>query len=205
MYTAIVIDDHPAIRIAVRSILESSERFKVVGEAEDGPAGLDLIRQLRPDLAIADLELPKLSGLQLAERVRANYPEVRVLIFSAQEESIFASRAMQAGANGYVSKLHDMSTLLQAARSVLTGYSVFPTPQLHPACNTGEDLVKLLSDREVMVAQYLARGMSNKEIADTMLLSNKTVSGYKARIFTKLNIGTLVELVDFARANKLVV
>lgn len=209
MHTVIVVDDHPAIRLAVRSALEGGGEFKVVGEAGDGPTALAAIRDLQPDLVILDLDLPRLSGLDLIERLRKSQPATKLLVLSAQQESIFAARTVQAGANGFMSKSEDMSAVTQAAKTVLAGYSMFPTSALSSHANTNagappDALMKSLSDRELTVLQYLARGMSNKEIAETLLISNKTISSYKTRIFEKLGISTLVELVDFTRAHNLV-
>lgn len=209
MHTVIVVDDHPAIRLAVRSALEASGELKVVGEAGDGPTALAAIRDQHPDLVILDLDLPRLSGLDLIERVRKSQPATKLLVLSAQQESIFAARTVQAGANGFMSKSEKMSAVVQAAQTVLAGYSLFPSSALSSQVNphspaTPDALIKTLSDRELTVLQYLARGMSNKEIAETLLISNKTISSYKTRIFEKLRISTLVELVDFTRAHHLI-
>ena len=208
MHSTVIVDDHPAIRLAVRSVLEASGLFKVVGEADSGPTALTTIREQQPALVILDLDLPKMNGLELIERVKASSPAIRLLVLSAQQESIFATRALQAGANGFMSKSEGMSSIVQAAQSVLAGYSVFPSSALGTLSGSGgsspAELIKTLSDRELTVLQQLARGMSNKEIGDALLISNKTVSSYKTRLFEKLNISTLVELVDFARANHLI-
>jgi DNA-binding NarL/FixJ family response regulator len=208
MHNIVIVDDHPAIRLAVRSVMESSGQFKVVGEADSGPAALSVIREHMPALAILDLDLPKMNGLELIERLKASNPGVKLLVLSAQQEAIFATRALHAGANGFMSKSEGMSSIVQAAQSVLAGYSVFPSSALGAlsgnAGSTPAELIKTLSDRELTVLQQLARGMSNKEIGDALLISNKTVSSYKTRLFEKLNISTLVELVDFARANNLI-
>lgn len=208
MHSVVVVDDHPAIRLAVRAAMESGGQFKVIGEADSGPTALAMIRELTPQLAILDLDLPKMSGLELIERLRAVNHPTKLLVLSAQQESIFATRAMQAGANGFLSKTEQMPKLVDAAQAVLSGYSMFPSSALvsltNPVGASADALISSLSDRELTVLQHLARGLSNKEIADTLLISNKTVSSYKARIFDKLSISTLVELVDFARANNLI-
>ena len=207
MRTTVIVDDHPAIRLAVRSALESSGYFKVVGEADSGPAALSVIRTQLPALVILDLDLPKMSGLELIERLKASNPEIRVLVLSAQPESIFAARSLQAGANGFLSKSEDLQALVQADRSVLAGYSVFPSTALtaspRPTIGAGSELIRSLSDRELTVLQYLARGLSNKEVGAALQISNKTVSSCKSRLLEKLKISTLVELVDFARAHRL--
>jgi len=210
MHTVIVVDDHPAIRLAVRAALEASGTFSVIGEADDGPTALATIRDLRPDLVILDLDLPRLNGLDLIERVRKTQPSAKLLVLSAQEESIFAGRTVQAGANGFMSKTQNMPAVVQAAQTVMAGYSMFPSSALAAqahleASGSPALLIKSLSDRELIVLQHLARGLSNKQIAETLLISNKTISSYKTRIFEKLGISTLVELVDFTRAQNLIV
>ncbi|MDM0044339.1 response regulator transcription factor [Variovorax dokdonensis] len=208
MHSILIVDDHPAIRLAVRSVMEGSGQYKVVGEADSGPVALSLIRELQPALVLLDLDLPKMNGLELIERVKATQPSVKVLVLSAQQEAIFSTRALQAGANGFLSKSEGMTSIVQAAQAVMSGYSVFPSSAISSSTSgtgtSGAELLKTLSDRELTVLQQLARGMSNKEIGEALLISNKTVSSYKARLFEKLNISTLVELVDFARANNLV-
>lgn len=208
MHSVVIVDDHPAIRLAVRAALESNGRFKVVGEADSGPAALEMIREHVPALVILDLDLPQMSGLELVDRLKASGVATKLLVLSGQQEAIFATRAMQSGANGFLSKSEDMHKLVEAAQSVIAGYSVFPSSALvsltSPTSMGADSMIKSLSDRELAVLQYLARGMSNKEIADKLLISNKTVSTYKVRIFEKLGISTLVELVDFARTQRLV-
>ena len=119
MQSVVIVDDHPAIRLAVRSVLEAGGNLSVVGEAENGPSAITTVRELRPDLVILDLDLPRMNGLELIERLRAIDPALRLLVLSAQQESIFATRALQAGANGFMSKSEDMGSLVQAAASVL--------------------------------------------------------------------------------------
>ena len=208
MHSVVIVDDHPAIRIAVRASLESSGNFQVVGEADNGPRALELIREHRPALAILDLGIPKVSGLELMERLKVTHPALKVLVLSGQDEAIFATRAIQAGANGFLSKTEGMNKLVDSARAVLAGYSTFPTSALvsltSPAGTTPAELVNSLSNRELTVLQQLASGKSNKEIADALLISNKTVSSFKTRLFEKLGLSSLVELVDFARKNHLV-
>jgi len=171
---------------------------------------LTVIRELQPKLVILDLDLPRLNGLDVIERVRKLHGDTKLLVLSGQQESIFGARAVKAGANAFISKTEDLKRLVQAAHTVLAGYSMFATSILASQAALADGarpgaLIKSLSDRELTVLQYLARGLSNKEIAETLLISNKTISGYKARIFQKLSISSLVELVDFSRANQLVV
>jgi len=116
---------------------------------------------------------------------------------------------MKAGAAGYISKLNDLSELVKAIKAVMGGYTFFPnlassSVRRSDAETTDLELIQKLSDRELMILQQLSQGLSNKEIADTMLLSNKTVSTYKTRLIEKLNVKSVVYLADFAKRNKLV-
>jgi len=208
MHSVIIVDDHPAIRLAVRSALEAAGDFQVAAEAADGPAALAAVREMRPGLVILDLDLPRLSGLDLIERVKKSQPEVKMLVLSAQQESVFAVRTVRAGANGFMSKHENMQAVVLAAQMVVGGYNMFPAQALStpsgPTSDSNPDaLLKSLSDRELTVLQYLARGMTNKQIAETLLISNKTISSYKTRIFDKLGISNVVELVDFTRDRQL--
>jgi DNA-binding NarL/FixJ family response regulator/HPt (histidine-containing phosphotransfer) domain-containing protein len=110
----IIVDDHPAIRLAIRSALEATGSMQMAAEAADGPGGLAAIREYKPDLVILDLELPRLSGLDLIERLRRSQPETKVLVLSAQQESIFAVRTAKAGANGFMSKNAPMEAVVLA-------------------------------------------------------------------------------------------
>ena len=204
MYSVVVVDDHPAICLAVKVTIEAISGFKVVGLAETGPAALAIIREKSPALVILDLDLPGMSGLSLIGRIRGEFSGTKVLVLSAQHESIFSTRAMQAGADGFLSKNEDMRKLAEGAKSVMAGYSVFPTSAIVSLSNPHASPLSALTNRELAVLQYLARGMNNREIGEILLISNKTVSTFKARIFDKLCISTIVELVDFARMNHLI-
>jgi len=207
MNSVVVVDDHPAICLAVKATIERDGDFKVVGEASTGPAALAIVRDQSPSLVIVDLDLPGMNGLSLIGRIRDDHPGVRLLVLSAQRESIFAIRALKAGADGFVSKTEDMRKVAEAARSVLAGYSVFPVSALalfkDAGAGAGASQLSSLTDRELTVLQHLARGMNNREIGDLLHISNKTVSTFKARIFEKLGISTIMEAVDVARRHHL--
>ena len=205
MYTLIIVDDHPTIRLAVKAIFEQTGRYKIVGEASNGASGIELVRQHNPSLVIADLDLPNLNGLEVIIRVRAISPGTKILVLSAQDEEIFGLRTAKAGASGFVNKNQDLTSIVNAADSVLGGYAHFPASTLTALTasplQTSENELEQLTDKELIVLQYLARGLSHMEIAELMLISNNTVSSHKIRIFEKLGISTVVELVDFARKN----
>jgi len=136
--------------------------------------------------------------------LRLAHPEIRVLILSGHDASTFVQRAVRAGAQGFVSKAQDIREIMRGVEAILSGYSVFPVTSgavMAPLVGaiSEQDKLELLSDKELVVLQMLAKGMSNKTIGEALFISNKTVSSHKARIMHKLGVHTLVSLVDFAR------
>jgi two-component system, NarL family, response regulator, fimbrial Z protein, FimZ len=200
MKRIIIIDDHPMIRDTVSSVLRADSELEVVGECGDGEEGLAMTLSKNPDLLVLDLDLPRLDGLSMIRRIRAENNKIRILILSAKPEQVMAGHAKMAGANGYVGKGREIGELLTAIKTVLFGYDCFPADG-----NTmRENGLDLLSPREVEVLQYLARGISNKDIAARLFLSDKTVSTYKSRIQEKLRVSSLAGLIEFATMQKLV-
>ncbi|MDH0647346.1 response regulator transcription factor [Pseudomonas sp. GD03858] len=206
MYSVFIVDDHPIIRLAIRMLLEN-QGYKIVGESDNGVDAMQMIRELRPDLAILDISIPKLDGLEMLSRFQAMALPLKVLVLTAQSPALFATRCMHSGAAGYVCKQEDLSELLSAIKAVLSGYNYFPSQALsspHVKDSEELELFRQVNDRELMVLQLFAQGRSNKEIAKGMFLSNKTVSTYKKRLMHKLRASTLVELIDVAKRNALV-
>jgi len=134
----VLVDDHPAIRLAVRSALEATGEFNVVAEAGDGPSALATIREHHPDLVILDVDLPRLNGLDVIERVRNLQRHTKLLVLSGQQESIFGARAVKAGANAFISKTEDLGRVVQVAYTVLAGYSIFATSVLKDWTSSGD-------------------------------------------------------------------
>ena len=201
MNKVLIVDDHPVIRLAVRMLMER-HGYDVVAETDNGVAALQLTRQHLPDIVVLDIGIPKLDGLEVITRMTAFSPGSKVLVLTSQAPVNFSMRCMQAGAAGYVCKQQELTELLSAIKAVLSGYSYFPNQALHVSRGRGgseTDMVNRLSAREMTVLQQLARGRSNKEIADSMFLSNKTVSTYKSRLLLKLNARSLVDLIELAQ------
>ncbi len=196
----LLIDDHPAMVLALTIILERDPLLKVVGTAETGKLALKRYRELKPDLLLVDLDLPELDGLNLIETIRHADADVKILVVSSQKAARFATRCQAAGANGYVEKCEDIPQILNAVRATLSGYNCFPAIKSTAAA---EGPISLLSEREVCILTYLARGWSNKQIGDALSISNKTVSTHKNSILTKLGITNVVDLALFAKANDL--
>lgn len=204
MSNILLVDDHPVVLLATKILLEQHQ-FKVVGEATNGIDALQLIKKLTPDIVVIDLNIPSLDGMEVIERCKALNLKTRFLVLTSQSSEHFIHLCMQVGASGYLSKTEGIEEVLTAIRSIQSGYKFFPdTSFSYNSYERKEErshALSILSAREMMVFKFLASGLTNKEIAEQMLLSSKTISTYKTRIFEKLNISNIVELIDVARKN----
>lgn len=202
----ILVDDHPAIRMAVAHLLEA-EGLHVVAQTDNGADALRLLERLQPCTVILDIGIPGIDGLTVINRIVAHNWAVKIIVLTGLEPAHLASRCLQSGAHGFVNKQSDLCEVVNAVRAVQANYSYFPS---ETCCSVGsapggEEQKKLesLSIRELRVLQQLVQGLSNKEIADRMLLSGKTISTYKARLLHKLNATSVVELFVIAKRNNL--
>ncbi len=205
MRTVLIVDDHPFICLAVRTLLER-DGYRVVAEADNGVDAIQHAKEHSPDLVVVDIGIPKLDGLSVIMRLRLLSDSLKVLVLSSQPANLFSMRCRQAGAAGYVCKSGDMSELTNAVQAIRSGYEYFPSlssasVNLSDARMSETEMINTLSDREITVLRQLAQGRSNKQIGDDLALSNKTISCYKTRIMEKLQIETLVDLVEFAKRN----
>jgi NarL family two-component system response regulator LiaR len=201
----VIADDHAVVRQGTRSLLEREDDIEVVGEARDGEEAVRLIQQLKPDVAIVDVSMPKLNGVEVTKLVKPTCPSTSILILSAYDNDEYVFALLEAGAAGYLLKDVDSREVVDAVRRVRAGESV-----LHPIVARkvvsrlvapGKSDVKAsadLSDREIEVLKLAARGLSNKEIADRLVISVRTVQGHLASIFNKLGVGSRTEAVFLA-------
>lgn len=208
MKKALIVDDHPVIRSALNISL-TNLGLEVVGDTDNGVDAVGLIRKLQPDIVILDIGIPKQDGLEVISRIRAQGQPVLILVFTSLPVEIYLNRCIAIGANGFVSKEENIHSLNKAITALLDGYTYFPNRSLNAPTvieiESGDAArVKKLTDREVVILQQLALGYSNLAVAKKMLLSNKTISTYKTRILRKINADSLLELVDFAKRNKMV-
>ncbi|MGY2177744.1 MULTISPECIES: response regulator transcription factor [Pseudomonas] len=208
MHKAIVVDDHPFIRSSVKMLL-NQEHFEVVAEADNGADAVQLVREHVPDLVVLDITMPKLDGLEVISRISGLGVPTKVLVLTSQSALFYSMRCMKAGAAGFISKTNGLDELVKAIKAVMGGYTFFPnlatsSVRRSDADATDLELIQSLSDRELTILQQLAQGLSNKEIGDSMLLSNKTVSTYKTRLIEKLKVKSVVYLADFAKRNSLI-
>lgn len=205
--SVIIMDEHPIVRMSIEVLLQKNKNIQVKLKSGDSHEVLDCIRNHPIDLVILDIEMTGTDGFVLLKRIRNLNKDIKVLFLSSKSEAFYAGRAIRAGANGFVSKRKDLGEIYNAVEMILTGYSFFPSETLsfinHLGSRTGAAVDMPLSNHEVTVLRYLANGLSNKEIADQLLLSNKTISAHKSNIFSKLGVQSIVELIDYAKAHEL--
>jgi two-component system response regulator EvgA len=209
MSTILVIDDHPAFRLVIKIQLMQLLGIEEVIEADNGQTAVEMARLHTPKLAILDLDIPRISGLDVIPRLKLAHPSMRVLVLSGQDPATFAPRAMRSGVHGFV-KSQELKEIMRGVEAVLAGYTVFPVTAsgsgIAPTANATneEDRLTLLSDKELVILQMLSKGMSNKAIGDALFMSDKTVSTYKSRIQEKLGLSSLAALIEFASLHRLI-
>ncbi|CAG2127366.1 response regulator transcription factor [Cupriavidus plantarum] len=203
MPVALIVDDHPAVRVAVASHLSAHLGYQT-HEAATAADAMQSLKEVAPDVVIVDLDLPSLPGEVVIEAVEEKYPAARRVVLSAVNSA--AQRALHAGAHGHVAKGSGLDQLGQVLQAVMAGYVVFPAEllaSLHRMASGSSDPMAGLSRREMTVLRFLAAGHSNKAIADTLHISNKTVSSHKTSIMTKLGLKSMIDLAEFARKHRL--
>ncbi|MFO1507578.1 MAG: response regulator [Lysobacterales bacterium] len=208
MIRVVLVDDHELVRTGFRMILAAQAGIEVIGEAADGESGLALIRKAKPDVALVDVHMPGLTGIEVTDRVhRANLP-TRIVILSVVSEAPFPRRLLEAGANGYLTKGCNADELVRAVRQVADGRR-YLSPDVAELLALGsigranESPFEKLSSRELDVAVMLARGEDTQAIARHLKLSAKTVATYKYRLFDKLEIDNVVALAHLAHLHGL--
>jgi DNA-binding NarL/FixJ family response regulator len=202
----VLADDHAVVRKGIREFLEQSGDISVVAEATDGSEAIDLIAEHQPDVAVLDIQMPSLTGIEATRRIKAEYPGVRVLILTAYDDDPYIFALLQAGASGYVLKTADSTELVQAVRAVHRGESALDpavAQKVVQQLTSGRPLgaqttVETLTDRELEVLRLVARGMTNKAIGRDLGISDRTVQGHLANIYGKLNASSRTEAVTEA-------
>jgi DNA-binding NarL/FixJ family response regulator len=193
-------DDHAVVRAGIRQFLEHAGDIEVVAEADDGETAQALIQETQPDIAVLDIQMPKASGIEVTRWIRANKRQVGVLILTAFDDDPYVLAVLQAGANGYVLKTASPNEIIQAVRDVYAGKSALDPEitQKVMAQIVGHKealAVEELTDRELEVLALVGRGFTNKAIGVQLGISDRTVQGHLARIFTKLNASSRTEAV----------
>jgi|WetSurMetagenome_2_1015567.scaffolds.fasta_scaffold381012_2 two-component system, NarL family, response regulator LiaR len=200
----LIADDHAVVREGTRAMLERERDMEVIGEAANGEEAITMIEQLKPDVAILDISMPRIGGVEVTRRIKPRYPTMGILILSIYDNDEYVFAVLEAGAAGYLLKDADKREVIEAVRAVADGESV-----LHPSIArkviqraivgnakagdnvTGPDM----SERETEVLKMAARGLTNKQIADVLCISVRTVQGHINSIFHKLGVGSRTEAI----------
>ncbi|MDQ4076929.1 MAG: response regulator transcription factor [Chloroflexota bacterium] len=201
----LVADDHPVVRDGLITILETQPDFDVVGEASNGKEAIELSKQLEPDVLLLDLEMPEMDGVESLQALRTVRPETQVIVFTAFDTDERIVSAVQAGAQGYLLKGAPRNDIFKAIRVVSQGGSLLEPVVAskllrHMSGQTEPNarLVEPLTDREMEVLQELAQGKTNREIADTLIISERTVKFHVSSILGKLDADNRTEAVAIA-------
>jgi two-component system response regulator NreC len=206
-------DDHGIVRRGLRALLEAEDDIEVVGEAGDGLEALRVLDRERPDVAILDIAMPRLNGIDVAQRALKQHPQLKVVFLSMYADESYVLRALAAGARGYLLKEATEQDLVPALRTIQQGRPFFsPTISAmllsdymrHLQQRGQEDSYRLLTDREKEVLQLLAEGRTNKEVATVLEVGVSTVETHRANLMQKLNLHNTAEIVLYAVRKSLV-
>jgi two-component system response regulator NreC len=202
----LIVDDHGIVRAGLRALLSVEPDLDVVGEAEDGEQALRLARTLQPDVVLMDISMPGMDGLEATRALTQGQPRVRVLILSLHEDSALVRAALQAGAAGYVVKRGVEADVISAIRAAMRG-DLYVHPAVTRALLSGDrhasesSVDETLSPRETEVLRLIAAGHTNREIAERLVLSVRTVESHRANLTGKLGLHSRAELVQYAASH----
>ncbi len=206
MTRIIIVDDHPLMRKGLIMSLSAELDVEVCGQASTAEDAITLVESENPDLAIVDISLPGMSGLELVKHLHATNPDLFSLVVSRHDESLYAERAIRAGARGYIMKHEAGDVIMQAVRHVMSG-GIYVSNEINEKLLRGmatghtmtqQSPLEILSDRELEVFELTGKGIGTREISERLHLSVKTVESYRARIKVKLTLSTAAELMQHA-------
>ncbi len=202
----LIVDDHPLMRKGVGQLIDQQVDLSCIGEAEDAPSAMTAMEKLQPDVALIDISLNGASGIELLKNAKARFPKLKMLVLSMHEESVYAPRALRAGASGYIMKQEGTEKVLTALRKIIRG-EIYVSERLsatmlsgmvHGRSSVARSPVEELSDRELEVFSLIGQGHGTRPIAEKLHLSVKTIESHRAHIKEKLNLQTATELVHHA-------
>ncbi len=204
-------DDHPLLRTGLRLSLDHKEDIELIGEAEDGYSAIEKIQACQPDVALIDVDMPRLSGIGVIRILRKLFPQMKLIVLSTYNDENYIRKAMEAGADGYVLKCVGIDELVRIIKSIWLDepvVSAFLVNQTFGYTDIDQEeqkrLKAYLSQREKEVLQLIAEGKGNKEIANLLCISTETVKSHVKNIFKKLSVKNRVEATTVARKRRLV-
>jgi DNA-binding NarL/FixJ family response regulator len=199
MVRILVAEDHEVMRRGLRELLLEHQGWEVCGEARNGRDALDLAARLRPDVAVVDIAMPLLNGLEATRHIRKQSPDTEVLIFTQYDSGQYVQEALRVGAQGYILKSDAALHLTEAVEAILSTF--FNTEEQ----KRDEEALSTLTVREHEVMLMLAQGKKNRDVADALIIAPNTVITYRAKIMKKLGVSSIAGLILFAARNKLIV
>jgi DNA-binding NarL/FixJ family response regulator len=202
----LIVDDHPIVRQGLSELINHEKDLTVCGQAEDAQQAMAAIRSVKPDVVVVDISLKEKNGIELMKDIKAQYPNMPVLVLSMHDESLYAERALRAGARGYIMKQEATEKVVTGIRTVLSG-QVYVSDKMAAkmvyklvggGATAGASPVESLSDRELEVFNLIGHGLGTRQIAEKLYLSIKTIETYRAHIKEKLNLVSAGELLQYA-------
>lgn len=208
---AVLIDDHPLVRAGIRNFIDRTKHIEVVGESDNGLDAMPVIQEHQPDVALVDIEMPKMGGIDFTLWLRQNFPKIKVIILSSYDDEAYILATLRAGANGYLLKNSPPTDLIRTIEDVVANRSsldpgitekivhLVTEPQASPAAAPEQTPSK----RELEILHLVAKGHTNNEIGEHLHISSRTVQGHLSKIYSKLNVDTRTEAVTKAASMKL--
>jgi DNA-binding NarL/FixJ family response regulator len=207
----VLADDHAVVRSGTRELLEQEPDLKIVGEASNGEEAVRLAEELQPDVLVIDVRMPKMSGVEATRRIKAESPDMKILVLTAHDDDEYVFALLQAGANGYLLKTAEIEELVRAIRTVASGQSALApevTGKVVAQFASGKSLPDVLSntqedfdgltERELGILELVGKGLSNKQIGKKLYISDRTVQAHLSNIFSKLGVNSRTEAVMYA-------
>lgn len=207
----LIADDHAIVRTGLRSIIKAEPSLSLVGEAAGGLETIELVKKYHPNILLLDLSMPDMDGITVLKSIKPDYPNMKVLFLTIHEDEALLREALKFGASGYILKKAAESELISAIQTVLRGDLYIDTSLLRQFVQ--EDAIvyeeakaqyEPLTPREMDVLNLIARGYTNRQAGEELSISVRTVEGHRANIYKKLGVNSRVELVRFARRNRII-
>ena len=209
MIRVLVVDDHKLVRIGTSRLLADIDRISVVGQASTGEEAIDMVKDLKPDVVLMDIQMPGIGGIEATKRCLRIDPELKVFVVTVHEEDPYPSQLMSVGAAGYLTKKSDVNEMVRSIKRVMAGQRYISSEiaqqlALKPFSQTNISPFEKLSEREMQITLMVIEGYKVLDISENLALSPKTVNSYRYRIFEKLAIANDVCLTKLAIKHRII-
>jgi DNA-binding NarL/FixJ family response regulator len=204
MIKILIVDDHPLVKAGIKEMIQSDSQIQLAGEASSGKEAKEIAIQVNPEVVLLDVSLPDCNGTDLIQDLKSQNKNTKVVMLSMHQEPEFIRRAIQNGADGYVLKSSQSQEILKAIHSTQSGKAYFPEELARVAESAGQDADARFTDRELEVLQWVAKGLSAKQIAEKLSISHRTVEVHKQNMMHKSKTKNIADLVRYAFTTRLV-